>query len=385
MKDTSPAEDADLIILGGGCAGLSLATRLTVEAPSLRVLIVEPRLTYEEDRTWCGWRVRPHSFEDCTVAEWPQWRIVVNSKVVERQSDCYPYEMIRSDLFYAKALASIANSSACSMLQGISAMTCTSTATEVQVVLSDGSTIAAPWVVDTRPQRRSLQAPWLWQHFLGFVLKFEIADACGNVPTLMDFQSEGACVAQFMYVLPIGEREVLCEWTQFTRMDCEPLELEANLLNWLRQHAPAGWKLKRRESGSLPMAVSTAQPQGRVVQAGTRGGSMRASSGYAFHAIQRWSESCAGSLCATGRPIAPERNRLLEAMDTLFLQVLQQQSSSAANIFGSLFQRCPPDSLVRFLAGLPRREDLWPVVRSLPWNRFLRAGPAAAYNWSRQP
>ena len=384
MKEPTPADDADLIILGGGCAGLSLATRLTVEAPSLRVLIVEPRLTYEEDRTWCGWRVRPHPFEDCTVATWLQWRVVVNSEVLERRSDRYPYEMIRSDLFYAKALALIANSPACSMLQGISAMTCTSTATKVQVALSDGSTIVAPWAIDTRPQRRSLQAPWLWQHFLGFVLEFETADAFGDVPTLMDFQSEGDCVAQFMYILPICEREFLCEWTQFSRTECEPLELEANLLNWLGLHAPAGWRLKRRESGSLPMALSTAQPQGRVVQAGTRGGSMRASSGYAFHAIQRWSESCAASLCAIGKPIAPERNRLLEVMDTLFLQVLQQRSCSAASVFGALFQHCPPDSLVRFLAGLPRRKDLWPVVCSLPWSRFLRAGPTAAYNWSRQ-
>ena len=109
------ADDADLIILGGGCAGLSLATLLTVKAPTLRVLIVEPRLSYKEDRTWCGWRTQPHHFEDCAAAAWFQWRVVCNSQVLDRRSQRYPYEMIRSDLFYAKALAAIANSPACSL------------------------------------------------------------------------------------------------------------------------------------------------------------------------------------------------------------------------------------------------------------------------------
>lgn len=385
MNSQTPAIQADLIILGGGCAGLSLATRLAIEAPSLHVLIVEPRLTYEEDRTWCGWRVQSHLFEDCAVAEWPQWRVVASSRTIQRGSDAYPYEMIRSDLFYAKALAAIARSSTCSMLQGVSAETCTPFEANVEVALSDGSTAVAPWVIDTRPQHRTLHSPWLWQHFLGFVLEFEPTEsAFHHIPTLMDFQPEGACVAQFMYVLPIREREFLCEWTQFSRTECMPPELEANLLNWLNRHALPGWKLKRKESGSLPMAVAPASRQGRVIQAGTRGGSMRASSGYAFHAIQRWSESCAASLRTTGVPTAPERSRLLEVMDTLFLQVLQQRSCSAASLFGALFQNCPSDSLVRFLAGLPRTADLWPVVRSLPWTRFLRAGPAAAYNWGRR-
>lgn len=109
---------------------------------------------------------------------------------------------------------------------------------------------------------------------------------------------------------------------------------------------------------------------------------MRASSGYAFHAIQRWSERCAASLAATGTPVPPERNHLLDRMDRLFLEVLQQRSCSVPKLFGTLFRKSPTDPLIRFLAGQPRVNDLWPVVRSLPWSRFLRAGPTAALSWS---
>lgn len=385
MNTPNPVRDADLIILGGGCAGLSLATNLVLAKPSSRVLIVEPRTAYLEDRTWCGWRLAPHLFQDCTVMEWPQWRVINDSKTVECGA-LYPYEMVRSDLFYAKASEVIRNSRACSILHGVSADKCTSSATTVRVALSDGSTAEAPWVIDTRPQKQTLRAPWLWQHFLGFVVEFDSAlkNSLGQVPTLMDFQPRDHCVAQFMYVLPISEREVLYEWTQFSDKPCHMQELETNLSNWLGSNAPPGWSVKRRESGSLPMAVCTSSQQGRVINAGTRGGSMRASSGYAFHSIQRWAEKCAAAIEKTGVPIAPERNRLLEYMDTLFMQVLQQRSCSAADVFGALFQHCPPDALVRFLSGLPRTEDLWPVMRVLPWTRFLLAGPEAAYNWSRQ-
>ena len=51
------AIDTDVAILGGGCAGLSLAVRLA--GTGLRVTVVEPRLEYEDDRVWSFFRTRP--------------------------------------------------------------------------------------------------------------------------------------------------------------------------------------------------------------------------------------------------------------------------------------------------------------------------------------
>jgi len=48
----------DLIIIGGGCAGLSLAARLSRyggDAP--RTLVVDSRTSYTNDRTWCFWKL----------------------------------------------------------------------------------------------------------------------------------------------------------------------------------------------------------------------------------------------------------------------------------------------------------------------------------------
>lgn len=379
MSRPSTCGDADLIILGGGCAGLSLAANLADARTSLRVIVVEPRTTYHEDRTWCGWRLVPHAFADCVVASWNRWQVATPAGVIERNSAHYPYEMIRADLFYERAFRAIDRHPAMSFLAGRSAEHLTETANHVEVALSDGSTLSAPWIIDTRPPRQPIERPWLWQTFVGFVVEPDMPAGArfGSVPILMDFQPPDQAVAHFMYILPAGDGRFLCEWTRFSTSPDQLEDIEASLRAWLQEHAGAGWTLHRREQGSLPMALFPADAAGRIVAAGTRGGSLRASTGFAFHAIQRWAASCSASLQATGLPLRPPRNRMLDSMDAIFLEVLHEPSNSAMEVFRRLFEECPPDALVRFLAGMPHSSDLWPIIRSLPWGRFLRAAPSA--------
>jgi lycopene beta-cyclase len=371
--------EADLIILGGGCAGLSLAARLTRQQKPLRFIVVEPRSHYEEDRTWCGWRVAPHVFSDCCVAEWKQWRIITPQGPLLLGSEQYPYEMVRSSLFYEKAVAMLAASTTSHLLQNARATSVEDTGEAVIVGLDDGRSLTAPFVVDTRPDGRLvLQSPWLWQNFVGYVVQVQPSahSALDAIPTLMEFQRPGPSVAQFMYVLPMHAGCYLCECTRFSTIRGEQEDLEAALGAWLDRNAGPGWLLHRRESGSLPMAPPGRQPGGRIIAAGTRGGSMRASTGYAFHRIQRWADACADALLTSGRPIPPQRNRVLDAMDLLFLEVLQQPSTSAADVLSLLFRSAPPDPLVRFLSGIPRGTDFWPIVRGLPWAKFMAAMPS---------
>ena len=70
MTDQPRTREQELIILGGGCAGLSLAARLVQQRPNIALTVVEPRAHYEEDRTWCGLQIAPHFFSDCVVAHW---------------------------------------------------------------------------------------------------------------------------------------------------------------------------------------------------------------------------------------------------------------------------------------------------------------------------
>ena len=57
----------DYIIIGGGCAGLSLAYELETnqKLKDKSLAIIEPREEYKRDKTWSFWKVINHNFEDC--------------------------------------------------------------------------------------------------------------------------------------------------------------------------------------------------------------------------------------------------------------------------------------------------------------------------------
>jgi lycopene beta-cyclase len=178
-----------------------------------------------------------------------------------------------------------------------------------------------------------------------------------------------------MYILPLAQHSYLFEWTRFSREPGEHEEITAQLMQWLATNTGTGNSLGRRECGSLPMApcMVKADPGSRIITAGTAGGSMRAATGYAFHAIQRWADQCQASLVAGGPPVAPKQNQLLNFMDEVFLRALQQNSAFSESILCALFSRTEPDALIRFLTGLPRSSDLWSVIQSLPWLPFIKA------------
>jgi lycopene beta-cyclase len=373
MTQNFPSRDAELIILGGGCAGLSLAARIAEQQPDFRMIVVEPRMSYDEDRTWCGWSIAPHFFSDCVVSHWKAWRIVAPHACLDLHSDMYPYELIRSNLVYEKAVRLIGASPRAWLFTGTEAVRAVEEEDSVTVELADGRCLRSSWVVDTRPVMRQLGNPWLWQNFVGYVVSgtgdCSISEA---IPTLMEFQATSGSVAQFMYTIPFEDGTVLFECTRFSVVHGEEQVLEEGLRRWLRERFGEHWIVQRREAGSLPMAPPVPTSQTRVINAGTRGGSMRISTGYAFHRIQRWADVCAAAMLTTGVPVPPKGSYLLDTMDELFMRVMQNPSVSAGDLFGDLFASCPTDSLIRFLSGVPHVSDLWPVARCLPWGKFIR-------------
>ena len=122
MTHISPSRDAELIILGGGCAGLSLAARIAHQQQDYPLIVIEPRTQYDEDRTWCGWRIAPHFFSDCAVSQWNTFRIVAPHHNLQLHSEAYPYELIRSNLVYEKAMRSIRANTGAQILAGAQAI-----------------------------------------------------------------------------------------------------------------------------------------------------------------------------------------------------------------------------------------------------------------------
>ena len=70
-------KEFDYIIIGGGCAGLSLAYELEInnKLKEKTLAIIETRDEYKRDKTWSFWKVFDHNFEDCVIKSWNNFTI----------------------------------------------------------------------------------------------------------------------------------------------------------------------------------------------------------------------------------------------------------------------------------------------------------------------
>ena len=94
----------DYVIIGGGCAGLSLAYELEIhkKLENKTLAIIEPRSEYKRDKTWSFWKVINHNFDECVKKRWDNWSIKTydNSKIIKCGN--FPYQSRESGLFYKK-------------------------------------------------------------------------------------------------------------------------------------------------------------------------------------------------------------------------------------------------------------------------------------------
>ncbi|RKR02553.1 lycopene beta-cyclase [Kushneria sinocarnis] len=361
-----------LLILGGGCAGLSLAYRLACSPAPPRTIIIEPRHEHSDDRTWCGWALTPHPFSDLVTARWESWWIHTAQGSQHVTGSPWPYEMLNSAAFHERTLSAIEAHPDIALWRGHRVVAIEDHADGVQVRLADGQQLQARHVVDTLPRPERLGTPWAWQDFAGLEIEAGGIDAT-QPPDLMDFRVATPEQLDFIYRLPHAPGRALFEWTRFGRPASDPHALRASLIAHLEAQFPGGYRIVREEMGSLPMAPPTAVSHGARVVAGAYAGSMRAATGYAFHAIQRWADECSEALLKGDPPRAPRRQPWLERLDRIYMRAIEHHPGKAPEFYRQLFARAPAASVVRFLAGAPRWRDTLNIMRSLPPGPFLQA------------
>jgi lycopene beta-cyclase len=380
--------EVDTLILGGGCAGLSLGVRLAER--SHNTLILESRSSYSNDRTWCFWRHRAHRWEHLVSHAWSA--LSVSSTQAAAQVDCgdAPYQMIEAGRFYDAAKQTIDASAHVELCMDATVADVPRLTDGRWCVRTATRNISARHVVDTRPPRlpRTGDA-LLWQSFLGQEVTWDANVVDPHSVTLMDFV-ETAEVRQthgvmFTYVLPFSATRALIHTTVFGTQPVaanalaghqaralQKISSDASVLGGGAHHAH---HVERSESGILPMGMNlvAASPGAQFVHAGLMSGGARPSTGYAFQRIQQWAESCAVSL-QTGRGVighAPD-SALRRAMDRLFLRVIRDYPEHAPAMFVRLFAHANPARVLRFLSDEGSLVDALAVIATLPPAPFLR-------------
>lgn len=371
----------DLAIVGGGCAGLSLARELSLRRVNRSVVVIEPRTIYEDDRSWCFWASDDVPSADSLFSHihhrWKHWQFgQAGQPVNTRQSAGLSYQYLRSADFYQACSDSIATSGCVQLHLGQSVQSVLPLSTGWQIT-TQAQTFVAREVVDTRPPEteRRLEAT-LQQVFLGVEIELATPNqmALDSVELMTDMRLVNGEFC-FTYVLPYSPTRLLVEVTFFARTNLERAVLETTLTALLAGRGWQGARVVRREYASLPMGLPpvTDQP-GQPVRAGMGGGALRASSGYGFLRIQRWAKRCAAHYHATGEVVGhPKPGLGWQWMDQLFLDVIAHEPALAPVLFDRLLGQTEPARFVRFMNDEATLTDCLQVIGCLPQRPFLQA------------
>lgn len=377
--------DLDLVVLGGGLAGLSLAERLAAAgAQAPRTVVLEARADYADDRTWCFWRHEPHRYEELVAAVWRRCAVQRGGHGAVFDCTATPYQMIPAGAFYGHARGALAANPRvrleldCAVDAGPSPH-----GAGWRVVAADGRVFEARHVVDTRPPQVRPESI-LWQSFVGDVVTTGFDAFDPGVAVLMDFEDASDLGVQFDYVLPFSPRQALVETTVFGPRPLGPDALGERHAARVRARLGDGrYAIDRSEHGVLPMGHAQPSEPAGWVRAGLFGGGARASTGYAFLRIQTWADACAAELLRGSGPCAATADPWLRrAMDEVFLRVLRAWPDRGGALLVRLFERADAARVVRFLGDRSGLRDALAVVGALPPGPFLIQALCAALRTS---
>lgn len=367
----------DLIILGGGCAGLSLASRLASLGPkSPLTLVLESRSCYVNDRTWCFWDTLDHRLSHLVSHKWHKMSLYAEKRRVTVDCGLSPYQMIPSDSFYSHSQRALDLSQNVNLVLGSQVLSDPYKVGGRWVVETASALYSSAMIVDTRPRLQPRDGALLWQSFYGKEVECNEAVFNPACVDLMGFKVVNSASIPFTYVLPLSENRALIEITVFAPHPVPLPELAHDLEDAVAHHTRgASFKSHRSEQGVLPMGKGAprSDPDASYVYAGLTSGGARASSGYAFQRIQRWADLCAGVIGEGKLPVGHSADPLiLRVLDHLFVSVLRQNPSMGPSIFLSLFEKAQAERIIRFMSDRGSLVDYATIAAALPMAPFLQ-------------
>lgn len=375
----------DILILGAGCAGTLLAHHLELAGYGGHVRLVDSRVAFTREQRWCTWRPVPISLSDLVSRSWNAWAVRDDDHLHLRRSEQYAYQHIYAPDFFAHLHRGWEHDTDTRLHRGERVLGVTPDCDGV-TVMTTRNLWRAGTVFDARHRGsgrldesvRGARGA-MCQTFLGWTIEFDRAAFDTEAATLMDFRIRGAGEVAFAYVLPFSPMRALVESTSFSVASVPASEHTTALRNYIAEVYGDDYRVVNEEAGSLPMTTAPlpCRIAPNLYALGVAGGAARASSGYAFDRIYRHTEALARAL-VDGSPLAALDgqvvNRKYRLLDAIFLEALANGSPHfARDCFMRLFERVPPDALVRFLGEESTPVDDLHVIAALPKLNFATA------------
>ena len=351
-------KEFDYVIIGGGCAGLSLAYELEIhkKLEDKTLAIIEPRHEYKRDKTWSFWKVINHNFEDCVKKSWNNFSIKTpnNSNIIKCND--FPYQSIDSSLFYKKVNERLKKNKNINFYTDI----------------KDLNT-ADSFIFNSLPSFENNQDHF-WQHFHGIEIETQDSFFDDKIVSLMDFDCEQRNNVHFFYILPFEKKKALIETTWLSTINNNLLKDYDNQIKDYISNSLGlkNYKITYSEEGSIPMFYPKKFKEKNKINIGIAGGMMRLSTGYTFLNIQEQSKYIRENIDNIRSAKIFNFGKKYKFLDKIFLKVLKTYPKKMPDIFFKMFSGSA-SPVIKFLSNKSNiLEDLSIILKMPKWI-FIKA------------
>ena len=350
-------KEFNYIIIGGGCAGLSLAYELQInkKLETKSLAIIEPRTDYKRDKTWSFWKVTDHNFEDCVIKSWNNFSINSHQKTNKLKTDRFPYQAIDSGKFYKKIIDELSKNNNIHFFKDIN---------EINI----NNSFIFNSVPSSSPDKTEL-----WQHFQGVEIETSKDIFDDKIINLMDFDCEQKNNVHFFYTLPFSKNRALIETTWLSRLDDGSLkDYDVQIDNYIKNNLGIkNYKVKYLEKGAIPLFYPIYIKENNKINIGSAGGMTRLSTGYTFLNIQEHSKFIKNNIDNTDNLINYTFGKKYKFLDKIFLKVLKNNPEKMPNIFYKMF-KCPPNTVIKFLSNKSNILEDINIISKMPKLIFVK-------------
>ena len=351
-------KDFDYIIIGGGCAGLSLAYELEIhkKLENKTLAIIEPRDEYKRDKTWSFWKIISHNFDDCVKKSWKNFSINIPNKTKFLECKKYPYQSIDSGLFYNKVNEKLKKNKNINFFKNIN---------EINTKNS--------FIFNSVPEVNA-NNNGLWQHFCGVEIETKKNFFDDEIFNLMDFDCEQRKSVHFFYTLPFTKNKALVETTWLSIMnDDSEKDYQNQIKKYLENHLNIKeYKINYKEEGAIPLFYPSNKSESNKINIGTAGGMTRLSTGYTFLNIQEHSRFIRKNLENITQTKVFGINKKYQFLDKIFLRVIKKNSEIMPDIFFKMFSGSS-NAVIKFLSNKSNIFEDFSIILKMPKWTFIKA------------
>ena len=351
-------KEFDYIIIGGGCAGLSLAYELEInnKLKEKTLAIIETRDEYKRDKTWSFWKVFDHNFEDCVIKSWNNFTINSSEGFHELTNKSFPYQSINSEKFYKKINSKLSLNSNVSFFKSLN---------EINLKNS---------LIFNSVFEGKLNKSKLWQHFQGIEIETSNDIFDDEIVNLMDFNCDQKNDVHFFYTLPFSKKTALIETTWLSDLEDQSLmNYDLQLENYIKNNLGIkNYKINFIEKGAIPLFYPNFQNDDKTINIGSAGGMTRLSTGYTFLNIQEHSKYIVKNIDTIEKTKAYNIGRKYQLLDKLFLKVLENHPEKMPKIFFNMF-KTSSNTAIKFLSNKSNIFEDINIISKMPKLIFMKA------------